>query len=272
MSVVSDVHKRQFSEDGYCILTAALPQVLLQLLRDECDTMMANTDRQMDEAGVDVIGSSRRGLQYFPGNVSLEQPGVRGFLFSEFMADVCRALVGPDAYLFWEQFAVKFGEAAPQGDRAAGFQSGDGPSSLGRLSWHQDSGYVAYDHDPYLTVWVALDDVTADNGAVRLIPFRDVGIRTRVQHVPEPCNGDLVGYFGPLDGVPAIVPAGTVVCFSSTLFHSSDRNLSGTPRRAFIAQYSGVPIMSPDGSRLWNRAERLLDEGRYVPDHALAPA
>jgi hypothetical protein len=205
--IVPTAQRESFRAEGYCTLPAALPGIVLAQLRDECDAMMAALDAEMEKAGTSVLGPNRRGRQYFEGSRSLVQPGLNEFLFSDFMAEVCLALLGPDSYLFWEQFAVKLGEAAA-GDRERGdFRVDDGPSSLGLLSWHQDSGYVPFDHDPYLTVWVALDDVCEDSGPVRVIPCSELGIRTRVTHIPAADNGDLVGYFGRSRGVPGLVPA-----------------------------------------------------------------
>ena len=110
MSNIGSHAAEQYRLEGYTILERALDDETLASVRDECAIMMRRMDEEMDRLGVDSIGSTRRGLQYFPGNCSYEQPGVRKFALSELMARVCTALIGPDSYLFWEQFAVKFGE------------------------------------------------------------------------------------------------------------------------------------------------------------------
>jgi ectoine hydroxylase-related dioxygenase (phytanoyl-CoA dioxygenase family) len=43
--------------------------------------------------------------------------------------------------------------------------------------------------------------------------------------------------------VPQLIKAGDVVAFSSTLWHRSDPNLSGSNRRAYYCQYSQTPIV-----------------------------
>jgi len=161
----------------------------------------------------------------------MRQPALRTFLFSGLMKEICMALIGPETYLVWEQFSVKQGNG-PAGPKAATFASDGKPQSLGRFSWHQDSGYVPRDHTPYLSCWIALDDITADNGPLTVIPFPEIGITTRVTHLPDPDNGDLVGYFGSLAGRNLTVPAGSIVCFSSTLFHSSGRHSTAKARPA----------------------------------------
>ena len=165
----------------------------------------------------------------------------------ERMADVCRATLGDTAYLFWEQYVVKGAEAGM------------------KFSWHQDSGYVGYpDHKPYLTCWCALDDMSEENGTVYVMPFSHIGVRSWVKHIRDEESNDLVGYFGAEKGVPAIVPAGSIVVFTSINFHSSGTNTTDKMRRAYLAQYSAEPLLSHDGSPLWGSAEPLLKDGKSV--------
>jgi ectoine hydroxylase-related dioxygenase (phytanoyl-CoA dioxygenase family) len=167
------------------------------------------------------------------------------------MADVCRRTIGDNAWLFWEQYVVK------------------GAGGGMKFSWHQDSGYVGYpDHKPYLTCWCALDDMTEANGTVRILPFSTLGIRTWVKHVKEEGSNDEVGYFGKEPGIPAIVPAGSIVLFTSVSFHASSANTSGRMRRAYLAQYSAEPILTADGRKLWGCAEPLLRDGRSAVGEA----
>lgn len=242
---VSDADRAQFVEDGWCLLPEVLSVELRDLLLEECAAAIADTDAEMTRSGTDVIGGSRRRLQYFPGDRHLTRPALRRFVTGAFMHSIARRLIGDPVHLFWEQFAIKLGD--PGGGNAARFTPDDGPQSLGTFSWHQDSGYIPFDHDPYLSCWVALDDVTVDKGAVRLIPYGEIGVRTRVAHVPAPGNGDLVGYFGTASGVMPRVPARSILCFASTTFHTSAPNRTGEPRRAYLAQYSqGIIRKAPD--------------------------
>jgi hypothetical protein len=242
-----------FHHHGYCLLPAALPATMLAMLRAECATAIENVHGEMDRQGVNVIGGSRRGLQYTPGNCRQRQPALRTFLLSDLMNQICTSLIGPAPYLVWDQFSVKHG-TTPNDPNSATFTADGNPQSLGRFSWHQDSGYIPHDHAPYLTCWIALDDITLDNGPLAVIPFPEIGITTRVTHRPDPDNGDLVGYFGTLPGKSLPVPQGSIVCFSSTLFHSSRRNTTAAPRRAYLAQYSST-VTAADGTAFWPDAE-----------------
>ncbi|MDN3025649.1 phytanoyl-CoA dioxygenase family protein [Streptomyces sp. S.PB5] len=259
---ITQAQVEQFQEEGYCVLPAIVPESLMNLLSEECGQAIVNVHDEMDAKGVDVLGGSRRGLQYTPGGCRNTQPRLREFLFGDLLQGICAQLLGPETYLIWEQFSVKMG-AKGSGEKRARFENDGSPQSLGYFSWHQDSGYVPVDHAPYLSCWVALDDITSENGPLRVIPFTDLGIRTRVTHTADPLNGDLVGYFGAHQGVAIEIPKGTVICFSSTLFHSSSTNGTSSPRRAYLAQYSST-TSAASGNVLWRDAERV-PSGPDVP-------
>ena len=137
--------------------------------------------------------------------------------------------------------------------------------SLGMpFAWHQDSGYVGHPHRPYLSCWCALDDMTEENGTVYVLPYARAGGKEIVEHRREEGSNDLVGYFGLDPGEPALIPAGSVVVFSSVTFHRSSANRTTYPRRVYMAQYSAEPILNETGERLLAYAEPFYRDGRCV--------
>ncbi len=238
--------REQYESEGYFILERALTDEQLELLRGGAQFAIDRLDAQMDELGTDRIDINARGKRYFSALVYQQRPELREFLFSDLMAEICRATLGPDAYLFWEQYVVK---------------AGDPDTSF---AWHQDSGYVHENHAPYLSCWIALDDVTEENGSVYLLPYSRSGIRSYVKHIPDPRVNDKVCYFGSDPGVPVIVPAGSIAVFSSVVIHRSGPNLTDRMRRVYLAQYSGEVITSRDGTKPWGSFERFLDGGEIV--------
>jgi len=225
---VTDAQREQFAAEGYVVLESVLAPEQLEALRKECARFIAAKDAEMDALGVDTLKLNHRGSRYFLSGYSRESEALRGFLFSPLMADVCRATLGPEALLFNEQYVVK---AAEKG------------MSFG---WHQDSGYVAKEHPPFLTCWITLDDVDERNGTVYLLPYSQAGTREVIPHRHDEATNDMVGYFGPEPGVPIIAPAGSIACFSSTVFHRSGANTTDRVRRVYVAQYSAEPI--PDAN------------------------
>ncbi len=233
MSVVTPEQLRQFHEEGYMILEAVMSQDQLQGLRDETDRYIDMLHREMDAQGTDVIGINHRNSRYFVYNKHQHSRILTDFLFSDLMYEVSTAALGDNVYLFHEQYVIK---AAEKGSK---------------FSWHQDSGYVSHDHRTYLTCWCPLDDVNEENGTVYVLPYSRAGTRERIEHVKEEGSNDLVGYFGDDPGVPVICPAGSVVAFSSKLFHRSGFNRTNKMRRVYLPQYSPEVITTADGSRPW---------------------
>jgi ectoine hydroxylase-related dioxygenase (phytanoyl-CoA dioxygenase family) len=228
----------QFGDEGFFVLENVLPASELEALRGECERLVAERDREMDRLGVDTIDLDHRGSRYFIHAYGKSAP-IERFLFSDLMARIARAALGSTVYLFNEQYVVK---AAERGMK---------------FGWHQDSGFIPYAHRPYLTCWVALDDVTEANGTVYLLPYSRAGTRGVVEHIHDQETNDLIGYFGDDPGDAVIVPAGSIACFSSTLFHRSGPNTTDEVRRVYVVQYSAEPILSEDGSRPRHLAEPL---------------
>lgn len=243
--LITDEMIRQYQEEGYFVLEGVLGEQDLELLRSAAQFSIDRADAAMDEAGVDRIGINARGKRYFSNMVYQERPELRRFIFGPIMEQICRRVLGDNAYLFWEQYVIKAGD----------------PDTT--FAWHQDSGYVHEDHDPYLTCWIALDDVNEENGSVYLLPYSRSGIRSYIRHIPIE-TGDRVCYFGSDPGMPVIVPAGSIVCFSSTVIHRSGANLTDRLRRVYLLQYSDSVIMDRTGEQPHGSFDPFPANGRVV--------
>ena len=255
VNTVTESQRELFHKEGYMILPGVIPADILQMLREECSYFLGYYDSMMDAKGVQTEGISHRGKRYFVNNRYRLSSRLWKFIFSPLMAEVTQAALGPDVFLFHEQWVVK---GAEQGMRFA---------------WHQDSGYVKWSdpstrHRPYLTCWCTLDDVNEANGTVYILPHSRGGTRGRIiDHVKEEGLNDLVGYSGKDPGDPLIVPAGSIVAFDSFLLHRSGANTTDRMRRIYLPQYSAEPILRPDG-RIRTLAVPFLKGGRSVYDRA----
>lgn len=245
-SIITAEHRRQFETEGFFILERAIPDEHLQILREACDSLIERMHAEMDRLGTDHIHISHRGKRYHIAKQYEHAPRLKEYVFSELMAEICRATIGETAFLFYDQYVVK---AAEQGIK---------------FSWHQDSGYLGFFHRPYVTVWAAVDDVSEENGTVYALPFSKVGIRTIVEHVRDAETGDKIGYFGDEPGVPAIVPAGSLVVMSSVTFHRSGANRTDQMRRAYVTQYCPELIYRPGTQELMHLGVPFLREGQIV--------
>ena len=180
---ITALQLQQFQREGYFILERVIGEADLAVLRDELDRFIAKTEAAMDASDTDEFGLNRRGQRYFIGNRHVEAEGrLDAFLFGDTVADICKATIGDDAYLFVEQFVVKMAEVGL------------------KFAWHQDSGYVKYNMPSYtrtyVTLWCALDDMSEENGTISVLPFSRAGTHEVIDHVKDPELNDLVGYFG----------------------------------------------------------------------------
>ena len=203
--MITDAQKKQHQDEGYFIMENAIPPAHLEAMRAACRQKMDELDAEMDRQGVNKLGINHKGSRDFLPFLSQENHAIREFIFSESMAEICRATLGPEAFLFLDQYVV---EAAEKGTS---------------FSWHQDEGYIPYANPPYVGCWCALDDVSEENGT-----------KAKVQHVKDEVTNDMVGYFGDNPGTPVTVPAGSIAVFSSTTFHRSGFNTTDRMRRAYL--------------------------------------
>ncbi len=243
---ITDEQKRQYKQDGFFILESIIPEEELQLVKKECTELIEAQNKEMDKLGTDVLNLSRRNSRYFVFLAYKDKPQLGEFIFSDLMAEICKATIGNNAYLFWEQFVVK----------------GTDPKGA-EFTWHQDSGYVDHIHKQYVNAWIPLDDVNEQNGTVYLLPYSLAGTKEKVEHIPVSGTNDREGYFGPEKGIPANCPAGSIVVFSSTVFHRSGTNNTDKMRRAYAIQFSPEPINEADGS-LKGLAEPFLKNGERL--------
>lgn len=248
-SRVTDEHRHQYATDGYFVLESVVGEADLELLRTCCEKSIAEMDAQMDQEGTDTLGINHRGRRYFIGQSYRDHPQLSAFLFGSLAEQVCRATLGDNVYLHNDQFVVKCEQTGMS------------------FAWHQDGAYVQArvgDHAECITCWCPLDDVNEENGTVYLLPVSRYGKRELVEHQRDPETNDRVGYFGDDPGDPVVVPAGSMVVFSSLVFHRSGANPSGNQRRVYLAQFAPEPIHNRPGEWPQYFAEPFLQGGERV--------
>ncbi len=238
----------QFNNEGFFILERVISEDQIEGLRAECQRYIDKYEQEMEAKGVTSIGINHYKKRYFISQRGMESPIITDFLFSDLMADICKATLGDNAYLFHEQYVVKAAEVGS------------------KFGWHQDSGYIGHYHRPYVSCWCALDDMTVENGTIYVLPYQRAGMKPNdlITHTVEEGSNDKVGYHGDDPGDPAIVPVGSIVVFSSRTFHRSGQNTTDKMRRCYLAQYSAERIMDITGEKLWSQAVPILRDGERL--------
>jgi ectoine hydroxylase-related dioxygenase (phytanoyl-CoA dioxygenase family) len=252
----------QYRKEGYFIVENALSPGMLKDIQDEAMRFKSIFDDKMREAGVEVWDINHLNKRYFISLYHNHSTLLQEYLFSEQMAEICRATVGPEVFLFQEQFVIKGAEVGMT------------------FSWHQDGGWFTPDCPPYVSIWLALDDMTEENGTIYVLPQTRMERRGWIEHRVEPKTNDRIGYEGPDPGAPVFVPAGSLAVFSHQTLHRSGANTTKNMRRVYLAQYSCAPILNrhyiyadyrekgarPDGVAFF--ARRFLRNGKVDREDA----
>src|SRR5690606_9748522 len=113
--------------------------------------------------------------------------------------------------------------------------------------WHQDWSYWYGSHT--VSVWVPLDDVTPENGCLRLVPGSH---RMVVTH--DGAADDDHGFNHRIDAaqipaeavVTAPLEAGGAIIFHDLTLHASHDNTSGKDRWVWIPTYRDASAEDPD--------------------------
>ena len=240
-STITEQQKQQYKDEGFFILEKVVSDEHLALMRRECDALV-----ELEIQAKDQEKFERKHERYFIADCYKQRNALGQFVFGDLMADICRATIGPDAYLFYDQFVVKGAEIGM------------------KFGWHQDSGYVGHPHTPYLTCWCPLDDVYVANGTVFVLPYSRAGTRDVQPHTFDAASNEHVGYHGADPGDPVIVPAGSIAVFSGTTFHRSGTNTTNKRRRVYVVQYSPEIILNKEGTAPSSQSVPFLRSGKRV--------
>jgi phytanoyl-CoA hydroxylase len=108
------------------------------------------------------------------------------------------------------------------------------------VSWHQDSGYwtnviPTIDPPAIVTCWVAIDNVTAENGCVQMVPgSHKLGV------LPHEPGGDNLLHVRGVDlttAISVVLPPGGVSFHHSCTVHGSAPNTTPNRRRGLALTY-----------------------------------
>jgi phytanoyl-CoA hydroxylase len=122
-------------------------------------------------------------------------------------------------------------------------------------SWHLDTPFWSFSHREALSIWVALDDVTLENGCLFFIPgshkkttFENPGITKNMDAV-----FDFYPEFRQSASVPAVMKAGSCSFHNGLAIHGAHANMTPGFRRAMTCAYM------PEGS-IFNGEQNILSD------------
>lgn len=217
--MLTSEQQTQFNEEGFIILPALFDAAEVDALRERIETFVAAHEAELQRRNQNE-GISRANEISFTQHLAEQDAAIMQFVSQEKILDLAVNILGPDVSLYWDQAVYKK------------------PETQRDFPWHQDNGYAPVDPEAYLTCWLALEDVSVQNGCVWVLPRTHT--QGTVEHKDTPIGKQC--YFGEDKGVPVELKKGGLVIFSSLLFHRSGPNLSDTIRKGYIVQYTPAHV------------------------------
>ena len=233
----------EFKSQGFLILEDFVSSGVLLELKESLNNIFKEIDKESIRVKQSYknkhYGDISKAGRKFIKNQSSYYPAIQKYLKSKPIKEVVTKLLNGDAFIFNEQFVMKE------------------PNTQSSFNWHQDSGYINFDHKPYLTTWLALDDTHSLNGPLSVIPT-NIGTTAEVlTHQWSDKSKDLFIEVDEAKAKTLHVAAGALVVFSSLTPHASGANQSSKTRTAYLAQYSSEPIIDPNTGLNRNQAIQI---------------
>lgn len=214
---------RQYERDGYVLFPEALDEQLVAEASDHVAWLLArHPDLRPEQLGHTLM---------------THDPFWHRLVADERLLDIAEQFIGPDIALFASHYICK----PPR----------DGQAVL----WHQDGSYWPLDPMEVITLWLAIDPATPENGCMRVVPGSHRLDLKGVRESREVAN--VLQSQMPLDFVDAdravdcALPAGGVSVHHPNIVHGSEPNLSERRRCGLTIRYIPTTtriLGTPDGT------------------------
>jgi ectoine hydroxylase-related dioxygenase (phytanoyl-CoA dioxygenase family) len=235
---------QQFSDEGFLVVDAFLDSEELQAVRrDIKEVCEARADMTRDDEGFNLekiegetstdhrASAKQAGLFRKIQGAVFHVPALKDVFTSDKMLDCMQDLMGSDIYYHSSKVMFK-------------------PAGGSAKPWHQDAAYWKDYLPNQITIWIAIDDATVENGCVWAIPGSH-----KLGHIPH-ARQELQVEESRIDlgrASPVPVMSGGLLIFHSLVLHMSHKNESDKPRCAIICDYDPEP--NPAVDRPQNSAE-----------------
>ena len=228
-TTISDQERAAFDRDGFLVLPELLDGQTVTAVLHELDELELEMDQVLTTQDDGRIYIAESGAITFTVHAVLRSAAARALAKHPALVGLGHDLVGSDVNLYWDQAVYKK------------------PEKPRRFPWHQDTGYTFVEPQHYMTCWIALTDTTTANGCPWILPGAHRG-GTLLHHWVDPIGWECLEE--PVGAVPAELPAGGAVVFSSLTPHFTGPNLTESVRKAYIVQYAPVGMRRIEGDWL----------------------
>ena len=247
-----------YRENGYIVIDGFLSAEELEIWRQCVDEAVANRDDRKLADGRMRDGRDEYYDRVFIQRINLwtDHEGMRRLMIDARLGKMAADLAGVDGMRIWhDQALIKPPWGNPTG-------------------WHLDNPYWSFHSRDAISIWVALDDATRDNGCLYFLPgthktatWDNVGIGSSI--------GDLFDAYPQWrekTAVAAEMKAGACSFHNALLAHAAGANMTGKYRRAMTCAYmpdesafnGQQNILTPQQAESY-RIGDLLDDDEQSP-------
>ncbi|MBI2191576.1 MAG: phytanoyl-CoA dioxygenase family protein [Planctomycetes bacterium] len=247
---LSQTQIQEFNERGFIFLGRVIEKDRLADLQRRFDRLFAEKAGTVgqgfrnlaarSDAAEDQKVARQRMLQII--NMWKFDPVYKELLYDRGLLDRVESLMGPNIQLFHDQSFYK--------------PAHDG----GIVSWHQDNGYWQCTPPTLVSIWIALDPATEENGCLLMLPGSH---KIRYQHQKSSQAPILLEVDVQEKNLePICLGPGEAVMHHCMTVHGSRQNQSARDRRGHAIHYMGAGTRGRDGRVL---RDHLLLRGVLPP-------
>lgn len=240
MPHLSEDQRNAFWRDGWLLVENAVDADLLAELRRDFDGWVAESRKHDAPWGETVDRRARFDVEtksHSAGRPALRRvnsptevsDAYRRTMAASRMTGVVAELIGPNVKFHHSKINSKL------------------PGAATEVKWHQDFPFTPHSNDDIVTALLFVDEVTADNGPLEIVPGTHLGA------IHSLWNGDTftaavaddVAAESQRQAVRCLGPAGACCFMHTRLLHGSAPNRADRPRTLFICVYSAedaVPL------------------------------
>jgi len=240
---INQEHHDLMWSQGFCILNGVFSLADMRALAIAIETYQKRHQEALARQG-GTAGISRASEITFTSHLAEQDAEIMRFCRRPELITISTAFLGADVDLYWNQSVYKM----PEGTK--------------EFPWHQDDGYTPVSPSPYLTLWLAINDATPENGCISALPGSH--LRGLLPHEQTELGLACHPAGDPDQGVRVPVGAGSIAVFWSLTAHKSGANVSSGVRKAYIIQYAKAGLKSLRTGQIIEAVTPIARNGRAV--------
>ncbi|WP_101759757.1 phytanoyl-CoA dioxygenase family protein [Oceanicoccus sp. KOV_DT_Chl] len=217
----------QLQAQGFTVIPAVAPLEKLIDIRQLTEEIVEYSEQHLEDP-FDLYYLRHRSDQGVLYDLFQRHPEFQDLAKSSEVMKTLASVLGDDIFLYENSLVYK------------------PPGCANAVPWHQD--FISRPNEPKkFIVWIAIDDVSVENGALKAIPgshkegylpwYRVKGETHHDRVQEEFIRGREARYLE--------MKAGDALIFDAMLLHSSDECHSELPRRAYRISYQGFDAIRP---------------------------